>query len=252
MDDSTQTTVSDPASAPLVPTTPPVILLAGFWLGGWAWAAVAGQLRSAGLAVSAVTLPGLEAAATDRGDVRFIDHVDAVIEQFPAEGQVVLVAHSGAGAVASGVLDRMPERVARVIYVDSGPVGDGEIQRPNQPGGTDLALPTWQDFRAQMPNMLDGLSAEQLDEFRVRAVPQPNGVVTDRISLTDPARNDVPATVICCTFPSAAIAQAADDPMFAPLQELTDVSYLDLPTGHWPMWSEPEKLGELIAVAARG
>ena len=39
--------------------------------------------------------------------------------------------------------------------------------------------------------------------------------------------------------------------MFAPVADLADITYVDLPTGHWPMWSRPVELAELIADAAR-
>ena len=61
----------------------------------------------------------------------------------------------------------------------------------------------------------------------------------------------MPATVVCCSIPSAVVAQATDQPMFAPLQDLTDVTYVDLPTGHWPMWSKPEELATVIEEVAR-
>jgi hypothetical protein len=82
-------------------------------------------------------------------------------------------------------------------------------------------------------------------------VPHPVGALTERIELRNPRRNDVPATVICCSFPSAVVAQATDDTIFAPLRDLTDVSYVDLPTGHWPMWSKPEELATVIEKASR-
>jgi hypothetical protein len=34
--------------------------------------------------------------------------------------------------------------------------------------------------------------------------------------------------------------------MFAPIAALTDVSYVDLPTGHWPTWSRPDDLALAI------
>ncbi len=229
----------------------PVVLIPGYWLGGWAWSAVAGQLRSEGFAVTALTLPGLESVDTDRGEVSFTDHVDAVLEILPPDEPAVLVAHSGAGAVATGVLDRAPERIARVVYVDSGPAADGEVARPDLPAGADLPFPSWDEFRSQLPSMLDGLGPEELVEFRSKVVPHPGRVVAEPVSFINPARNDVPATAICCCFDSATVS-AGQLPMFSTMQDLTDLTYRDLPTGHWPMWSEPEALGNLIAEAARG
>ncbi len=233
----------------MTPPTITVILVPGFWLGAWAWSAVAEQLRSAGLKVIAVTLPGLESAETDRAGIGLADHVDAVIDTLPTVGPTVLVAHSGAGAVATGVLDRVPGRVDRVVYVDSGPVGDGQVSRPDL-DAADLPLPTFEALEAE-GNSLAGLDEQQLQRFRDKAVPQPGGVVSTAIVLGNPRRNDVPATVICCSFPSAMVAEAGDVAMFQPLRQLTDVTYLDLPTGHWPMWSKPEELATLIEQSAR-
>jgi len=41
-------------------TAAPIILVPGFWLGGWAWGEVAGLLRADGHDVTALTLPGLD------------------------------------------------------------------------------------------------------------------------------------------------------------------------------------------------
>jgi len=230
---------------------PPVILIPGYWLGGWAWLAVAGQLRSAGLTVTSLTLPGLESAETSREGVQFADHVDAVIDVLPEQGPAVLVAHSGAGAVVTAVLDQVPERVARVIYVESGPSADGSVPRPDlDPALIDLPLPSFEEFEAQ-GSSLDGLDQSALERFREGAVPHPVGALTEPIELRNPRRNDVPATVVCCSIPSAVVAKATDQPMFAPLKDLTDVSYVDLPTGHWPMWSKPEELAAMIEEVAR-
>ena len=230
---------------------PPVILIPGYWLGGWAWSAVAGQLRSAGLTVTSLTLPGLESRETSREGVRFADHVGAVLDALPEEGRAVLVAHSGAGAVVTAVLDRVPERVARVIYVESGPSAAGSVPRPDlDPEAADLPLPSFDEFEAEGAS-LEGLDQSALRRFRESATPHPVGAITEPIELRNPRRNDVPATVVCCSFPSALVAQATDDTMFAPLRDLTDVTYVDLPSGHWPMWSRPEELASLIEEAAR-
>ena len=230
---------------------PPVILIPGYWLGGWAWLAVAGQLRSAGLTVTSLTLPGLESAETSREGVQFADHVDAVIDVLPEQGPAVLVAHSGAGAVVTAVLDQVPERVARVIYVESGPSADGSVPRPDlDPALVDLPLPSFQELEAQGAS-LEGLDQAALEQFREGAAPHPVGALTEPIELRNPRRNDVSATVVCCSIPSAVVAKATDQPMFAPLKDLTDVSYVDLPTGHWPMWSKPEELAAMIEEVAR-
>ncbi|MNW64125.1 hypothetical protein D3C74_423800 [compost metagenome] len=70
--------------------------------------------------------------------------------------------------------------------------------------------------------------------------------------MSDPARLDVPATVICTSLPSEVLRQMAHPgpPLHTELGEL-DVTYVDLPTGHWPMFSRPADLAAEIVRAAR-
>jgi pimeloyl-ACP methyl ester carboxylesterase len=58
-------------------STPPIVLVPGFWLGAWAWDDVAAALRADGHEVTALTLPGRESAETDRSSITLADHVDA-------------------------------------------------------------------------------------------------------------------------------------------------------------------------------
>src|SRR6266511_304622 len=102
-------------------TGAPIVLVPGFWLGGWAWDEVAAALRAEGHDVTALTLPGLESPATDRSTITLADHVDAICEAVTAAGApAVLAVHSGAGASGYGASDRIPERIAAMVYVDSG------------------------------------------------------------------------------------------------------------------------------------
>ncbi|MCL2489510.1 MAG: alpha/beta hydrolase [Propionibacteriaceae bacterium] len=232
--------------------TSTVILIPGFWLGGWAWDEVAQHLRDAGLTPVPVTLPGLDSPTTRRDGIRLADHVDAVLKTVRDVGApVVLVAHSGAGMLASAVLDQVPELVSRVVYVDSGPVADGTVARPDlDPATVDVPLPAWDELEAGGAS-LAGLSEGALRRFRTRAVPHPAGPLREPVRLQNPRRNDVPATIVCCSMPSGAIrGMAVGGGMFAPLADLTDVCYVDLPTGHWPMWSAPAALAKTIARAA--
>jgi hypothetical protein len=61
----------------------------------------------------------------------------------------------------------------------------------------------------------------------------------------------VPSTVVACSFPSATVVElaAGGHPLFAELAEFSDVRYVDLPTGHWPMWSRPDDLADVLAAA---
>ncbi|MGW1998506.1 alpha/beta fold hydrolase, partial [Embleya sp. NPDC001921] len=104
-----------------------IVLVPGYWLGAWAWDDVAGPLRAAGHDVTAVTLPGLEADRVDVTGVDLAAQTRALMEVITSRDltDVILVAHSGGSFPAYETLDAVPERIARIVYVDSGPVGDG-------------------------------------------------------------------------------------------------------------------------------
>ncbi len=102
------------------------VLVPGFWLGGWAWDEVASALQRTGIVAHAVTLPGLDPDDPVDGEVTLDDHVAAVAGLVDGlDGDVVLVGHSGGGAVVQGVLDRHPGGIRRAVYVDTGPLLDG-------------------------------------------------------------------------------------------------------------------------------
>ncbi len=148
-------------------TTPPIVLVPGFWLGAWAWDEVAALLRADGHDVTALTLPGLESADADRSSITLTDHVDAICAAVEAAGRpVVLAVHSGTGFSGYAATDRVPERIAAMVYVDTGP-GKGALD----PGFEGEQPFNWDEI-AEEEN-LDGLSEEQLQAFRERAVPEP-------------------------------------------------------------------------------
>lgn len=234
----------------------PILLVPGYWLGAWAWDAVITRLTELGLRAEGVTLPGLESTASPRAAVSFTDHVSHLTDRVAAlGGQVVLVAHSGAGAVATGVADQVPDALARIIYVDSGPVADGAVPNPDLPAeASELPFPGLDTLAAQGVSC-DGLTDDDQARFQALAVPHPAGACRTPVRLHDPRRHDVPTTLVCCSIPSSAVREmaASGAPMFAPLNDLDDLTLVDLPTGHWPMLSRPSDLARVIAAeTARG
>ena len=229
-------------------TAAPIVLIPGFWLGAWAWDEVAATLRADGHDVTALTLPGLESAGTDRSTITLSDHVDAICDAVKAAGpSVVLAVHSGAGAAGYAASDRIPEQLAAMVYVDSGPA-TGALDPDFE--GVEKPLPPRQELEEE--ENLDGLSEEQLDAFWRRAVPEPGGVLREALELTNDARLDVPTTAICTGFTSDQY-QAAIEEGYAWLggfAELRDVTWIDLPTSHWPMWSRPRELAGIIGDVA--
>ena len=109
-----------------------------------------------------------------------------------------------------------------------------------------------QDLRA-IP-LFDGLTEAQLEAFRQRAVPEPGAALREAAELTNEARRDVPSTVVCTGFTSEQYKDAMKEgySFLAGLPELRDVTWVDLPTSHWPMWSRPKELAGIIGEIAKG
>jgi pimeloyl-ACP methyl ester carboxylesterase len=227
----------------------PIILVPGFWLGAWAWDDVVAALRADGHdGVTALTLPGLESADADRSSITLSDHVDAICEAVTAAGRpVVLAVHSGAGGAGYAASDRVPEQIAAMVYVDSGPATG-----PSEPDfeGVEKPLP-WEQLKEE--ENLDGLSEEQLETFQQRAVPEPAGVLRDAPQLTNEARLDIPTTAICTAYTSEEYKAAVKEgyAWLAGFADLRDITWVDLPTSHWPMWSRPKELATAIGDVAR-
>ena len=230
-----------------------IILIPGFWLDASSWDEVVPALRQAGHRVRALTLPGMESKDADRSQITLRDHIDAVVEVIdsvdPASGKVVLVGHSGGGAIAHAAADARPGRVARVVYVDSFPMGEGGLINDELPvENGEVPLPDWSLFEKEdLTDLDDDLRAA----FRERAIPTPVHVASDRQRLSDERRYDVPATVIACEFSSAQVREwmAQDHPAMRELARIRDVGYIDLPTGHWPQFTKPAELGQAIVAS---
>jgi pimeloyl-ACP methyl ester carboxylesterase len=229
-------------------TDPPIILVPGFWLGAWAWDEVAGLLRADGHDVTALTLPGLESTDADRSSITLSDHVDAIAAAVEAaSGPVVLAVHSGTGFSGYVASDRVPEKIAAMVYVDTAPgipPLDPDFEGPEKPM-------SWEELSAE--ENLDGLSEDQLETFRQRAIPEPGGVLRDAVELTNDARLDIPSTIICTGYTSEQYKDAAKEgySWLAGLKEVRDITWVDLPTSHWPMWSRPRELAAIIGDVAK-
>lgn len=226
----------------------PIILVPGFWLGAWAWDEVGDLLRNDGHDVTALTLPGLESKDADRSNITLADHVDAIVDAIEAEGApVVLAVHSASGFSGYAASDRVPDKIAAMVYVDTAP-GIGALD----PEFKDADKPmVWAEIEAE--ENLDGLSDEQKATFRERAVPVPGGVVREGVELTNDARRDIPSTLICTGFSSDDYKKYAKEgyPWLAGIPELRNATWIDMPTSHWPMWSQPRELAKIISDVAK-
>lgn len=241
------------------------VLVPGAWLGGWAWDAVAQWLRSRDHDVHALTLTGLgDRASLASPEVDLERHVDDIVVAIEEADlrDVVLVGHSYGGIPVTGAADRISDRIATVVYVDSGPALEGtayletlspplkeatERHVADEGDGWRLPMPSWKELESVNGAGLQGLDEETRRRVRERATPQPFRTYTQAIALKNPARTSLPHVLITCSFPIEQVKEfiASGHPWFAELGG-QQWSFVELPTSHWPMFSAPDELaGEL-------
>lgn len=224
-----------------------VILIPGFWLDSSAWSDVVPAVRAAGHEPKPITLPGLVPADPEVGLRDQADYVIGLVDA--TAGPVVLVGHSGGGAVAHAVVDARPDRIAKVIYVDSGPLGDGGMINDGFTAVDGMVpLPPRDEFDAESVVDMDD---DRWAAFEARALPIPEKVATEKQVLSDPRRYDVPVTVITCEMSEATLRDlmAQGHPYVAELAAVKNFEIVELPTGHWPMLSKLAELAALVAAA---
>jgi len=105
------------------------VLCHGAHGGGWQWRTTADLLRSQGHVVFTPTLTGLgERVHLLQPDISLETHITDIVNVFGYEQleQVILVGHSYGGVVITGVADRIPERIAQLVYLDALVPHDGQ------------------------------------------------------------------------------------------------------------------------------
>jgi pimeloyl-ACP methyl ester carboxylesterase len=98
------------------------VLVHGGWVGGWTWRDFAPLLRSKGHEVYTPTLTGQgERAHLYRPEVGLHTHTQDIVNVLEYEDlhDIVLVGHSYGGMVVTAVADRLPDRIAHLVYLDA-------------------------------------------------------------------------------------------------------------------------------------
>lgn len=242
------------------------VLVPGMWLGGWAWRAVADPLRAAGHDVYPVTLTGLgEREHLGGPHVNLDTHITDVVNLLHYEDlhDVVLAGHSYAASVVAGAAGRVPERIRRLVYVDTWPLPDGvaqsdldgpegrqaQEQKVREEGeGWRLPLPPWEELN--QGRELEGLGEAERRLMQARATGHPYGTATQAAHYTEAAAA-LPRTAIWCSMTTAEVQE-----MMTAYPQTTSTlagdgwQFVELPTGHWPMFSRPRDLADLLVSLA--
>jgi len=228
------------------------VLVAGVWLGSWAWDEVVPELRAAGHGAHALTLSGLaERQGVPAGQQTHVRDIVEEIERLDLR-DVVLVGHSYAGIPVGQAAERIGDRLAGVVFVDSNVPADGESFLDGWPAGramVEASIAANDGFWAPRPApdyAGQDLGAEQVARIVGRSTPHPGATLTEPAVLARPL-DELPATYIKCLLDGP-----EPSPDVAKLLTSENWRLVRIDTGHWPMFSRPRELaGILLDAAAR-
>ena len=235
------------------------VLVPGFWLGAWAWRPVAAALRARGHEVYPLSLTGLgERAHLARPDTDLEVHVTDVVNLLRYEDlhDVVLVGHSYAGSVVTAAADSVTDRIAQLVYVDTGPLPDGVAQDEFNPpherernartvaehgDGWRLPPPPWAALAAGAADV----DASVVALLEQRSVAQPWATATAPVRLSG-AWETLPRLGVLSSFTAEQVrGMAAAMPLCRHMAG-DSWRFEELPTWHWPMLTRPAELAEIL------
>ena len=233
------------------------VLVHGMWHGGWCWSRVADALRERGHRVTTPTHTGLgERSHLLSESITLETFVEDVVNHLKWEtgGNAVLVGHSFGGAPICGAADRVPELIAKLIFLDAVILRDGEswfgllpkqmaderiAKAQNSSGGLSLSPPPPQAFGVTDP--------EQAAYLETMLTPQPLATCTTPLRIEGAPGNGLPAEFIACTDP----AYPAVGPMLERARQ-AGWPISELATGHAAMVTAPLETADLLEeIAAR-
>jgi pimeloyl-ACP methyl ester carboxylesterase len=236
------------------------VLVHPAWFGGWCWRKVAPILRAHGHEVFTPTLTGLgERAHLASPEVGLGTHVEDVasVLEFEDLGQAILVGNSSGGMVITGVADRMPERIAHVVYVDAFVPQDGQsmmdiipperrplIETMVQEEGRGWLIPRlasapWEKFVPEAWNITD---KSDLRWVLPRLRPTPFGHFREPVRRKNAAAEKLPRTYIRCSgWPNASFDRYAEV-----ARNHAGWRHRELATNHLPYITHPNELANLL------
>jgi pimeloyl-ACP methyl ester carboxylesterase len=237
-------------------------------LGGWCWREVASRLGELGREVHPATLTGLgERVHLATPTVDLETHIADVVNLLDYRDLhgVVLVGHSYAGAVITGVADRRPARLDALVYLDSSPLPNGtaivDIQTAQQREQQRVAVERHGDgWRWPLPDRetlargtfgsVGGLSEEHFGLIERLGSPQPYATFTSALRLTGELPPELRRVEMLGSQGGPGVAAlraliAEGDPRAAPFAE-PGWEFYELATGHWAMLSAPDALSRLL------
>lgn len=227
------------------------VLVHGGGHGGWCWRFVSPLLRAAGHEVHTPTLTGLGASSHLSHQLNRISldtHIQDVSNALFYEdlSGVVLVGHSYAGMVITGVAAKASKRLAHLVYLDAFLPLEGESEidlwQPNTLERYRSDIASGIRFR-QIPLSLLGITDPKMSEWvQERLTPHPYSTYEDPPPAGTPESASIPRAYIHCTHPPLA---SWSEPFAARARKLGwNVQTMAAP--HDVMITNPEELANIL------
>ncbi|WP_336961587.1 alpha/beta fold hydrolase [Sphingobium aquiterrae] len=233
------------------------VLVHGAWHGAWAWERIVPLLEAAGHRVIAPDLKGMGADDTPLEHVSLALWADQVADILRAQAEpVILAGHSRGGIVISEAAERVPEKVATLVYVAAFLIPDGgtllEVSHSDPPRATGKMLKSGpHNSTTLVPQAAaDVIYSATPPQWRDRAVArlcaEPMDVFATPLTLSEARFGTVPRAYVECTgdltvpLPLQRAMQAA----------LPCVPLFTLESDHSPAVSQPDALARCLLTLA--
>ena len=238
------------------------VLVHGAFIGGWAFRHVTSILRANGHHVFTPTLTGTaERIHLLQPAVNYSTHVEDVSNVLKYEGlsDVILVGHSYAGLVVTGVADRHADQISQLVYLDSQIATHGRNALGGSPGGTSDKLE--QMSAAAGPKMLPPISLDAMGivdpAHRAWVEPLlcslPMACLEEFVVLQN-GEPRMPRHYIRCTDREAMHSFFGGDPLalFVEKAKNEGFHFHEIASGHHPMITHPQELVAILeSIASR-
>lgn len=235
---------------------PTILLIHGTWTGGFLWQKLRAPLAARGHTVFTPTLTGLGERAhllTRQTDLdTHIRDLTAVVE-YERLDDIVVVAHSYGGMLATALADRLPGRIAAAVFINAGLPKDGETMLDFQTAeriAELMALVEAEGDGFRVPRRLllkTGLNdpAEEA-AFLARTCDHPLRALTTPLAVGDGLAKVSQKLHVTSEHASK---RFSDDHEWATAQ--ADWQTAKLGVSHFPMLTDPEATVELIDALLR-
>ena len=221
--------------------------MAGLWLQSSIWDDVAAELTRLGHRPRPLDLPGADDASTT---ATLDDQLAAAVAAVDGAHRPLVVGHSAASTLAWMVADSRPGSIAGTVMIGGFPTSNGTTYAdffPTEDGV--MAFPGWKPFEGPDADDLDDAARRNLE---LAAVPVPASVSTATVRYHDDRRLGVPVVVVCPEFSPQQARVWLDAGDIPELAAATQLEFVDIASGHWPMVTRPVELARILAGCADG